>query len=83
MNNQDRKLIIDYIVLGTPPSKADVFIDLEHLQRLDGEDIIQVIIDNKDVIRTIKTNEIPQFSNENKAEKTNMTIKPRPFPCFK
>lgn len=64
MTENEEKLILDYMIYGnntgTLPAPEAVVL----LSHLDGGDIIDVILDNRDSLRPIITDEIPQFSNE-------------------
>ncbi len=64
MTEFENRLIMDYMILGKNIGQTDVFEAVETLSHMDGGNIIDVIFDNRDKVRPIKTDEIPQFSNE-------------------
>lgn len=64
MNEFENSLIIDYMIKGINIGNANVFDAISTLIRIDGNDIIDVIIENRYKLPSITTNNIPQFSNE-------------------
>ena len=64
MNEFENSLITDYMIKGINIGNANVFDAISTLITLDGNDIIDVIIENRYNLRSISTNNIPQFSNE-------------------
>lgn len=59
-----RTLILNYMIYGNNIGATDVFDAVEILSNIGGEDIINVIMESREILRPIATNEIPQFSNE-------------------
>lgn len=64
MSELEKQLIMDYMIYGNNIGKTDVFVAIELLTSMDGGDIINFILENKEYLRPIVTGEIPQFSNE-------------------
>lgn len=64
MTAPEKQLIMNYIIRGENIGKTDVFDAVEILMQMNGEDLIQSVIENKGILRPIITGEIPQFSNE-------------------
>ena len=64
MTDTAKNLIVNYMVLGNNIGNADIFDVIATLSQTHGDDIISVIIENKNKLRPIVTGEIPQFSEE-------------------
>ena len=60
----ENQLIMDYMIRGNNIGETDVFDAVAIFLHINGNDLIQSILDNRDNIRPVVTNEIPQFSNE-------------------
>ena len=64
MTSPEKQLVMDYMIYGNNIGNTDVFDAVEILTKMGGEDIIDIIMENKDGVRPIITGEIPQFSEE-------------------
>lgn len=64
MTDFENQLIMDYIINDNNIGNADVFDAIATFLKLDGNEIIDVIIHNENNLQNITTNSIPQFSNE-------------------
>lgn len=64
MTESEKQLILDYFIRGDNIGKMDVFDAVEFLTRIDGDTLISAILSNRDSLRPIETNDIPQFSDE-------------------
>lgn len=69
MTSMEYRLIMDYIINGNNIGETDVFTAVEVLSKMNGNDIIAVIVEQKEKIRPIITGEIPQFSEEKDVNK--------------
>lgn len=70
MTDSENQLIMDYMIYGNNIGKTDVFDAVETLVYLNGNDLVAVIMANRENIRPIVTDEIPQFSEEKDVYKT-------------
>ena len=64
MTEFEKRLLMNYMINGENIGSVNVFDAIATLSKIDGSYIIDVIIENKSNLRSICTNNIPQFSNE-------------------
>lgn len=70
MTDSENQLVMDYMIYGNNIGETDVFDAVETLAHLNGNDLVAVIMANRENIRPIVTDEIPQFSEEKDVYKT-------------